>query len=123
MTVKNGANTASRFQEGNAGRPKGSKNRLTRERVESAQELFAPLVLVVIRRIKAHLRLHKAKEDCATCRHHITLVLEYSFGKPLQRHEVDIRAVRDKARRVAEAMGLDPGEVMDEAERIVREGR
>ena len=39
---------------------------------------------------------------------------------PTQHHELDVNLVREQARLVAEEMGLDPEEVMDEAERTLR---
>ena len=48
----------------------------------------------------------------------IKLILGYTDGLPVQAVEVD---VRQEAERLAEAFGLDPDEILAEAERIARE--
>ena len=53
----------------------------------------------------------------------IKYVYDRELGMPTQRHEVDIEAVRDRAREVAEKLGLDVDEVMAEAERAIAASR
>lgn len=114
--AKNGS-AATQFKTGNAGRRKGSKNKTTQLATSTAREAFAHLVGPVLRAVTKHLKAHKGVEDCATCRHAWDIVLGYHFGKPTQRVEVDLAAVRARARDVAERLGLDPERVMEVAER------
>ena len=50
----------------------------------------------------------------------IKYIYDRIAGMPTQHHELDVNLVREQARLVAEEMGLDPEEVMDEAERTLR---
>lgn len=115
VPVKNG--NAGQFGPGNSGRPKGAKNKTTQLASITAREAFSHLVGPVLKAVSKHLKEHTGKEDCATCRHAWDVVLGYNFGKPTQRVEVDVAAVRARAREVAERLGLDPDRVMEVAER------
>lgn len=104
------------------GRPKGTKNKLPRQQAADARETFLPLLGTIKGMIKTHLEGH-AKDptnDCATCRHYVTLVCQYIFGKPTQRVQFDIEEVRAEARRLASEFDMDEDEVMAEAEAIVQ---
>ena len=50
----------------------------------------------------------------------IKYIYDRIAGMPTQHHELDVNLVREQARLVAEEMGLDPEEVMNEAERTLR---
>ena len=50
----------------------------------------------------------------------IKYIYDRIAGMPTQHHELDVNLVREQARPVAEEMGLDPEEVMNEAERTLR---
>lgn len=100
------------------GRPKGSKNKLPKERALAAIEAFAPINSKARELMERHLTFHLTAQEaivtvlesgvagdmlltlaqlnddlmrgnCATCRHIFTLSSEYVFGKPIQRIEMD----------------------------------
>ncbi len=50
----------------------------------------------------------------------IKYIYDRDLGTPMQRHTVTIDDVREKARRTAEEQGLDPEELVREAEAIFR---
>jgi hypothetical protein len=103
MAVKNSTARAPKVgdyqpgESGNpAGRPPGTKNRLTKRAIEEARTAFGPLVKRVLGHIKAHLKAHKGDKDCATCRHCWDVVLGYYYGKPMQRQEIDYRSETER---------------------------
>ncbi len=105
-------------QNSGGGRPKGTKNRLTRDGLLAARDAFAPISEAALDLMQNHLQFHLAAQkqivhvlaegriediaillqldvalmhgNCATCRHIFTLSSEYRFGKPTQRHEFDV---------------------------------
>lgn len=93
------------FKEGNPGRRKGSRNKVTVAGILAARDAFAHLGPVVIARITAHYYIHKIPpESCATCRHYDTMVAEYVWGKPTQVHEFDVGELVERLQR---ERGLD----------------
>jgi len=117
-----------RFAPGNPGRRAGSKNKVVNTLRLQAHEAFEPLWELAKQRIKAHLSIHSVKGkdksgaalDCATCRHHITLIAEYVFGKPTQPVEFDMRSA---AQFLAEKTGRPVEEIMRSASELAEELR
>ena len=101
------------------GRPKGSKNKLTKEGLLAAREAFEPINKRALELMRRHLDFHLAAQNaivgllsagvageqllvlmqldadlmrgnCPTCRHIFTLSSEYTYGKPTQRVEFSI---------------------------------
>ena len=114
--IKNNEKTL--FTPGGAagpGRPPGRKNKLSRQAIEEARTAFGPLVSKVISHITAHLKAHDGKADCATCRHCWDVVLAYFYGRPTQRHELDLPT---EAERLLRDLGMEAtpeavGQVID----------
>ena len=98
-----------------AGRPVGSKNKITKQAIEEARTAFRFLAGTVLGHIEAHLKSHSGVQDCATCRHCWDIVLAYFYGRPTQRHEIDLPT---EAERLLRDLGMDPtpeavGQVID----------
>ena len=91
------------FAKGNAGRAKGSKNRVHTE----AKDWALPLVPEVLRRRFQHRRACDAAKSCAQCRHYDTMVLEYAYGKAPQRTELIMAGLKADTEALAKSMGLD----------------
>ena len=125
-----------RFQEGNSGRPKGSKNKLTKEGLQAAREAFAPINEKVLTLMERHLDFHLASQNaivevlkagvaaetllllmslnddlmrgnCPHCRHIAALSTEYTYGKPAQRIEMDEEIIHS----LATEFGIAPEQV------------
>lgn len=97
------------FDSGNSGgpgRPLGAKNKITKQRIEEAHSFFSPLLKNVKSIIAKHFKDHKAGPDCATCRHYVDIVVQYVFGKPPQRVDIQLQEARSEAERIADALGL-----------------
>ena len=120
------------------GRPLGSRSKISQQQLRDAREMFLPMLDRVKSMIETHLDSHQElaellsiigtkSGDCATCRHYITIILEYSFGKPPQRLQVEIGEAREEAQRMADELDLeDEGqrkEVVEMALRLLTEGR
>lgn len=115
-----------RFKAGHhMGRPKGTRNKISTQQLHDAREFFLPLLGNVKEIITSHLENHSDAPDCATCRHYIGMVVEYVFGKPPQRVDMEILDVRAEAERIADELGLSGDEkqaAIAEAERLLTEG-
>lgn len=72
--------TGNKAHGSRAGRP----NKLTLERIRNAQDTFAPLTPMAIRKMRRHLKGCDDLASCASCRHYVTIVVEYTHGKPVQ---------------------------------------
>jgi hypothetical protein len=97
------------FGPGNSaspGRPPGAKNKITKQRIEEAHSFFSPLLGNVKSIIAKHFEDHKAGPDCATCRHYVDIVVQYVFGKPPQRVDIQLQDARAEAERIADELGL-----------------
>ena len=129
--VNNGGKT--RFQPGNSGRPKGSRNKLSTQQLREARELFLPSAVIAAQIVQRHLardlkalKGNKDLTDSATTRHFATLALEYAHGKPPQRYEVEVYDARVEAERMADDMGLegdDRKRAVEETVRLLAEAR
>ena len=113
--VNNAKETRGRpFKPGNPGRPKGSRNKLSTRQLKDAREFFLPLLDDANAIIVNHFKNHRDGPDCATCRHYVGIVVEYVFGKPPQRLQVEVGEARREAERMADDLGLD-GDARKEA--------
>ena len=116
-----------RFRAGHhMGRPKGSRGKLSQQQLRDAREFFLPHLETAGAIIAKHFELHSDAPDCATCRHYVTLVVEYVFGKPPQRVDVELVEARAEAERIAEELGLSGDEkraAVAEVEALLRVGR
>ena len=98
-------------QSGNpAGRPKGSKNKLSAADIAEARTVALACVPDVWERRDRHTRSCPAKNDCAMCRHYNTMVMEYAYGKPPQRQELIMATVERDIKALAKEMGLTESE-------------
>ncbi len=97
-----------RWKPGQSGNPSG-KGKKT-ELIEALEAIVDPHVLA------ARLYVLALSLDLGA----IKYIYDRIAGMPTQHHELDVNLVREQARLVAEEMGLDPDEVMDEAERTLR---
>ena len=108
------------------GRPKGSRDKLSQQQLRDAREFFLPHLETAGAIIAKHFEHHSNAPDCATCRHYVTLVVEYVFGKPPQRVDIQLQEARAEAERIADQLGLsdeDRQAAVAEVEAILRAGR
>lgn len=87
------------------------KNTVVATRKVQAHEAFGELWPVARSKIVRHLSHHSEAIpegqqpmaslalDCATCRHYITIIVEYTFGKATQRVEFDLRSETERMLR------------------------
>ena len=95
------------FEPGHSGRPKGTRNKLSQQQLRDARKFFLPMLEEVQGLIAAHFKGHlKEAPDCPTCRHYVGIVLEYVFGKPPQRSDIDLQNAQEEAERIADELGL-----------------
>ncbi|KKN60734.1 hypothetical protein LCGC14_0529330 [marine sediment metagenome] len=100
------------FAKGNAGRPKGVQNKVTRD----ARIVFTPLASKAVTVMTNHLTYHiKGREDCASCRHYVDLVLAYAYGKPTQMVEHSWDEVRQHAEKLAKEKGIPVEDLYERA--------
>jgi len=107
---------ATQFRSGpeNTGRPKGARNKVLSVQRALALDEFAPLWPVAKAKIVRHFALHQDEaKDCATCRHYVTMVAEYVFGKPVQpiTERADVEAM-------LEALGVRDPDAVEKALRV-----
>ena len=94
-------------QSGNpAGRPKGSKNKLSAADIAEARTVALACVPEVWERRDRHIKGCAAKNDCAMCRHYNTMVMEYAYGKPPQRTEMIMAGLKADTEALAKSLGL-----------------
>ncbi len=75
-------------------------------------------------RIHEYFAACPAERDCASCRHYVSLVMHYVYGKPPQHHEIQPYNARAQTERLAEELGLSPDETraaLAEVERLLRQ--
>ncbi len=117
-SVNNGHATRGRpFQRGNPGRPAGSRNKVSRQQLLDSREMFLPMADATLGRIHKHFAACSPEKDCASCRHYVSLVMHYIYGKPPQRHEL----VQATARRDVEATAKELGLTKEETQRALAE--
>ena len=109
--VNNGVNTRGRpFQKGNPGRPTGSRNKVSQQQLLDSREMFLPMADATLGRIHKHFAACSPEKDCASCRHYVSLVMHYIYGKPPQRHELVQATARGDVEKLAKEMGLTESE-------------
>lgn len=104
------------FEDGNSGRPKGARNKVTQQMLLSAREAFVPMAELTVKRGTKHLRECK-ESDCTACRHYETHALNYAYGKPTQVVDIDSSLLREELEKLAQAAGKSIEEVERDAER------
>ncbi len=97
---------------GSPGRTPGTTDKLSQVQRAQAREEFGQLWPVARSKIVRHISHHREEEapvECATCRHYITIIVEYTFGKPTQ--PVD---VRELAGKMAAVLGMEDPNAVEE---------
>ena len=116
--VNNAPRTRGRpFGSGNPGRPKGAKNKITREQLQAARQAFTPLANLALE--KGHKHLKDCKLDgCVSCQFWAKISLEYVYGRPTQPIEIDPVALRTELEAIAAAAGKSVEEIEAEAHEL-----
>ena len=133
------------------GRPRGSKNKLSKQAALAAKDAFAPISERALELMGRHLDFHLAAQNlivelltagvageqllvlaqldidlmrgnCPTCRHIFTLSSEYTYGKPTQRHEFSIEDFIAKMREERPNLTEEQGKVIAFRARELVEG-
>lgn len=96
-----------RWKPGESGNPAGRRTSTIKTADTAEAKAWAlPRVQRVLKRLDTHLSRCGALKDCGMCKHYNTVVLEYAYGKPPQRHEIQQAARKQDIAALAKAMGL-----------------